>query len=135
MVASWMRMSRSDDRKGRFIMHRLLSIVFRQRLFTACLISLRLGLLITVYGTVLLMIAAIIIPDTVQALPPVQGTVTLITSGIPGTMVIVDDKGQTHVLNLTQQTQLSAHFKPGDKVIAFFSPYGVSAVQLQTQPR
>lgn len=46
-------------------------------------------------------------------------------------MVIRDEKGQLHILNLTQQTQLSAQFKVGDKVLAFFSPYGVSAVQLQ----
>ena len=57
------------------------------------------------------------------------------TVGVPGTMVIRDDKGQLHILSLTQQTQLGAQFKVGDKVLAFFSPYGVSAVQLQTGTR
>jgi hypothetical protein len=71
------------------------------------------------------------VPSSVMALPPVQGEVISLTTGIPGTMVIRDDKGQLHILNLTQQTQLGARFKVGDKVLAFFSPYGVSAVQLQ----
>lgn len=71
------------------------------------------------------------VPRSVFALPPVQGEVITLTTGIPGTMVIRDDKGQLHILNLTQQTQLGAQFKVGDKVLAFFSAYGVSAVQLQ----
>ncbi len=74
-------------------------------------------------------------PDSSLALPPVQGEVVSITAGIPGTMVIRDDKGQLHILNLTHQTQLGGRFKVGDKVLAFFSPYGVSAVQLQTGNR
>lgn len=74
-------------------------------------------------------------PGSVLALPPVQGEVVSVTAGIPGTMVIRDEKGQLHVLHLTQQTQLGAQFKPGDKVLAFFSPYGVSAVQPQTGNR
>jgi hypothetical protein len=73
--------------------------------------------------------------DSALALPPVQGEVVSITAGIPGTMVIRDDKGQLHILNLTHQTQLGGRFKVGDKVLAFFSPYGVSAVQLQTGNR
>ncbi len=62
---------------------------------------------------------------------PIQGVVVTVTIGIPGTMIIRDDKGGLHILKLTQQTQLGAQFKPGDKVVAFTSPYGVSAVQLQ----
>ncbi len=71
------------------------------------------------------------LPHPGLALPPVQGEVISVTAGVPGTMVIRDGKGQLHILNLTQQTQLGAQFKVGDKVLAFFSPYGVSAVQLQ----
>jgi len=63
---------------------------------------------------------------------PIQGVVVAVTTGIPGTMVIRDDRGGLHILKLTQQTQLGAQFKTGDKVVAFTSPYGVSAVQLQT---
>ncbi|MBX3306149.1 MAG: hypothetical protein KF751_08835 [Nitrospira sp.] len=80
---------------------------------------------------VLLVVMVVSWPRSVLALPPVQGEVISVTTGIPGTMVIRDDKGQLHILNLTQQTQLGAQFKVGDKVLAFFSPYGVSAVQLQ----
>jgi hypothetical protein len=75
------------------------------------------------------------LPNSALALPPVQGEVISMTAGIPGTMVIRDDKGQLHILNLTQQTQLGGRFKLGDKVLAFFSPYGVSAVQLQAGNR
>lgn len=82
-------------------------------------------------GIILLTIVLISLPDATRAVPPVQGEVISMTTGIPGTMVIRDDKGQLHILNLTQQTQLGAQFKVGDKVLAFFSTYGVSAVQLQ----
>ncbi len=78
-----------------------------------------------------LVLVGVSLPNPAPALPPVQGEVVTMTAGIPGTMVIRDDKGQLHILNLTQQTQLGAQFKVGDKVLAFFSPYGVSAVQLQ----
>lgn len=80
---------------------------------------------------VLLVVTVVSWPRCGFALPPVQGEVISLTTGTPGTMVIRDDKGQLHILNLTQQTQLGAQFKVGDKVLAFFSPYGVSAVQLQ----
>ena len=82
-------------------------------------------------GLMLLAMTMVVLPNPTLALPPVQGEVVSMTAGIPGTMVIRDDKGQLHILNLTQQTQLGGRFKVGDKVLAFFSPYGVSAVQLQ----
>ena len=82
-------------------------------------------------GLMLLVMTTVSLPISVLALPPVQGEVISVTTGIPGTMVIRDEKGQLHILNLTQQTQLGARFKVGDKVRAFFSNYGVSAVQLQ----
>lgn len=83
------------------------------------------------WGLMLLAVVTVSLPHSVFALPPVQGEVISMTAGIPGTMVIRDDKGQLHILNLTQQTQLGAQFKVGDKVLAFFSQYGVSAVQPQ----
>lgn len=84
-------------------------------------------------GLILLAMSGLL--NSALALPPVQGEVVSTTAGIPGTMVIRDEKGQLHILNLTQQTQLGSQFKVGDKVLAFFSPYGVSAVQLQTGNR
>jgi hypothetical protein len=103
--------------KGNIAMHRLIS---------------------SAVGGFLLLIMTIItagLPNSALALPAVQGEVVSMTVGVPGTMVIRDDKGQLHILSLTQQTQLGAQFKVGDKVLAFFSPYGVSAVQLQTGTR
>jgi hypothetical protein len=85
----------------------------------------------TLSGFMLLAVIMVSLPNSAPALPPVQGEVVSMTAGIPGTMVIRDEKGQLHILNLTQQTQLGGKFKVGDKVLAFFSPYGVSAVQLQ----
>jgi hypothetical protein len=86
-------------------------------------------------GFLLLAITTVSLPTSALALPPVQGEVVSMTVGIPGTMVIRDEKGQLHILNLTPQTQLGGQFKVGDKVLAFFSPYGVSAVQSQMGSR
>lgn len=86
-------------------------------------------------GLIFLGMIMVSLPNSVLALPPVQGEIVSLTAGVPGTMVIRDDKGQLHILNLTQQTQLGGQFKVGDKVLAFFSPYGVSAVQLQSGNR
>ncbi len=83
-------------------------------------------------GLILLTTSIISLPNDTLALPPLQGEVVSMTASIPGTMVLRDEKGQLHILNLTQQTQLGGRFKVGDKVLVFFSPYGVSAVQLQT---
>ncbi len=85
-------------------------------------------------GLFLLSLPFVGLPDSARpsTSSPIQGVVVTVTTGIPGTMVIRDDKGGLHILKLTQQTQLEAQFKPGDKVVAFTSPYGVSAVQLQT---
>jgi hypothetical protein len=85
------------------------------------------------WGLVLLILPFVGLPDFARSSTsaPIQGIVLTVTTGIPGTMVIRDDKGGLHILKLTQQTQLGAQFKPGDKVVAFTSPYGVSAVQLQ----
>lgn len=89
-------------------------------------------LIFRIVGSLVLLVVTMgSLPSSVFSLPPVQGEVISLTAGIPGTMVIRDDKGQLHILNLTQQTQLGAQFKVGDKVLAFFSPYGVSAIQLQ----
>ncbi|MGE0471710.1 MAG: hypothetical protein AB7L09_25355 [Nitrospira sp.] len=84
-------------------------------------------------GVFLLTIVFVSLPNAARSSTstPIQGVVVTVTTGIPGTMVIRDEKGQLHILKLTQQTQLSAQFKTGDKVLAFTSPYGVSAVQLQ----
>lgn len=85
------------------------------------------------WGLFLLIPAFVCLPDSARSSTSasIQGVVVTVTTGIPGTMVIRDDKGGLHILKLTQQTQMGAQFKPGDKVVAFTSPYGVSAIQLQ----
>ena len=89
-------------------------------------------LIFRIVGSLVLLVVTMgSLPSSVFSLPPVPGEVISLSTGIPGPMVIRDDKGQLHILNLTQQTQLGAQFKVGDKVLAFFSPYGVSAIQLQ----
>lgn len=86
-------------------------------------------------GALLLGITLVSLSDSAHSATssPIQGEVVTVTTGIPGTMVIRDEKGQLHILKLTQQTQLGAQFKPGDKVVVFTSPYGVSAVRPQTE--
>jgi hypothetical protein len=36
------------------------------------------------------------------------------------------------VLQLTPRTQVGGPFKPGDKIVAYTTPYGVSSMQLKT---
>jgi hypothetical protein len=50
----------------------------------------------------------------------------------PTAIVIKNDQGQATVLQVTPRTQLGAQFKPGDKIVAYVTPYGVSSVQLRT---
>jgi len=49
----------------------------------------------------------------------------------PSVIVIRNDQGAT-VLQLTPRTQVGGQLKPGDKVVAYITPYGVSSVQLKT---
>jgi hypothetical protein len=44
-------------------------------------------------------------------------------------IVIKNEQGHATVLQLTPRTQLGAQFKPGDKVVAYVTPYGVTSVQ------
>lgn len=50
----------------------------------------------------------------------------------PTAIVIKNEHGHGTVLQITPRTQLGAQFKPGDKIIAYLTPYGVSSVQLKT---
>ncbi len=50
----------------------------------------------------------------------------------PTVIVITTQQGQVMVLQLTPRTQVSSGLKPGDKIVAYTSPYGVSSVQLKT---
>ena len=62
---------------------------------------------------------------------PQQGQVEGEVLGVfPSVIVIKNEQGQA--LQLTPRTQVSGTLKPGDKIVAYTSPYGVSSVQLKT---
>ena len=50
----------------------------------------------------------------------------------PTAIVIKNEQGHATVLQITPRTQMGAQFKPGDKIVAYVTPYGVSSVQLKT---
>ena len=50
----------------------------------------------------------------------------------PSVIVIKNEQGQATVLQLTPRTQIGAALKPGDRIVAYVTPYGVSSVQLKT---
>jgi len=50
----------------------------------------------------------------------------------PTAIVIKNEQGHGTVLQITPRTQLGTQFKPGDKIIAFVTPYGVSSIQSKT---
>lgn len=71
---------------------------------------------------------------SLEAAPaPQQGQVEgEVLQVFPTVIVIKNDQGQALVLQLTPRTQISSPLKPGDKIVAYTSPYGVSSVQLKT---
>lgn len=68
--------------------------------------------------------AAVNIPQQGQ----VEGEVVQVFSAV---IVIRNDQGHATILQLTPRTQLGGQFKPGDKIVAYVTPYGVSSVQLK----
>ena len=63
---------------------------------------------------------------------PQQGQVEGEIVQVFSTMIVLrNEQGQATVLQLTPRTQLGGQLKPGDKVIAYVTPYGVSSVQLK----
>jgi len=78
-------------------------------------------------------IAAAVLSSAIglAAVPPqgqVEGEVIQVFSTV---IVIRNEQGHATVLQLTPRTQLGGQFKPGDKVVAYVTPYGVSSVQLK----
>lgn len=68
---------------------------------------------------------------SLAAVPP-QGQVEGEVVQVFSTMIVIkNDQGHATVLQLTPRTQLGGQFKPGDKIIAYVTPYGVSSVQLK----
>jgi hypothetical protein len=58
----------------------------------------------------------------------VEGEVVQVFSTV---IVIRNDQGHATVLPVTPRTQIGGTLKPGDKVVAYVSPYGVSSIQLK----
>ncbi len=71
-------------------------------------------------------------PGLCRANVPQQGQVEGdVVQVFPTVIVIRDDHGHATVLQLNPRTQVGGQFKPGDKVIAYITPYGVTSVQLK----
>ena len=80
-------------------------------------------------GFMLLALQAVVPVTTVPPQGQIEGEVIQVYSTV---IVIKNEQGHATVLQLTPRTQLGGQFKPGDKVVAYVTPYGVSSVQLKT---
>jgi hypothetical protein len=67
-------------------------------------------------------------PATVSQQGQVEGDVLQV---FPTVIVIRDDRGHATVLQLNPRTQVAGSLKPGDKIVASITPYGVTSVQLK----
>ena len=72
--------------------------------------------------------AAPLMGATIPQQGQVEGEVLQV---FPAMIVIKNDQGQATILQLTPRTQVGGALKPGDKVVAYVTPYGVSSVQLK----
>jgi hypothetical protein len=71
-------------------------------------------------------------PGPVPASVPQQGQVEgEVIQAFPTVIVIRNEQGHAVILQLNPRTQVGGAFKPGDKVVAYVTPYGVSSVQLK----
>jgi len=81
----------------------------------------------------LIMVSVAAPSAAVAATVPQQGQVEgEVLQVFPTVIVIRNEQGHATVLQITPRTQLGGQFKPGDKVVAYVTPYGVSSVQLKT---
>jgi hypothetical protein len=63
---------------------------------------------------------------------PQQGQVEgEVVQVFPTVIVIRDDQGHATILQITPRTQVGGNLKPGDKVVAYVTQYGVSSIQLK----
>ncbi len=86
-------------------------------------------MLATLLITVVMMLGSAVL---CQANVPQQGQVEGdVVQVFPTTIVIRDDRGHITILQLNSRTQMGGPLKPGDKVVAFITPYGVTSVQLK----
>jgi len=79
--------------------------------------------------TVVMMLGS---PVLCRANVPQQGQVEGdVVQVFPTAIVIRDDRGHATILQLNPRTQVGGSLKPGDKVVAYITPYGVTSVQLK----
>ena len=79
-------------------------------------------------GVIAMVVTAVPAMNTLQQ-GQVEGEILQV---FPSVIVIKNEQGQATVLQLTPRTQIGAAFKPGDRIVAYVTPYGVSSVQLKT---
>ena len=79
-------------------------------------------------GLVVLLGTAAVPALNVSQQGQIEGEVIQVFSTV---IVIRNEEGHVTVLQLTPRTQLTGQFKPGDKVVAYVTPYGVSSVQMK----
>jgi hypothetical protein len=75
-----------------------------------------------------MMLANVFLAAAVPQQGQVEGEVLQVFSTV---IVIKNEQGHGTVLQLTPRTQLGGQFKPGDKIVAYVTPYGVSSIQLK----
>jgi hypothetical protein len=77
-----------------------------------------------------LLVGAVLTAAAGIAAVPVQGQVEGEVMQVFSTMIVIkNDQGHVTILQLTPRTQLGGTFKPGDKIVAYVTPYGVTSVQ------
>jgi hypothetical protein len=81
-----------------------------------------------VAGFVMILAPAALSVANVSQQGQVEGEVLQV---FPTAIVIKNEQGHGTILQITPRTQLGAQFKPGDKIVAYVTPYGVSSVQLK----
>lgn len=113
------------SRKGpRAEPHRISALVPRHFLTVWGLVSWPSALLAV--ATTVLLLSGVPTPAAVPPQGQVEGEVIQVFSTM---IVIKNDQGHATILQLTPRTQLGGQFKPGDKVVAYVTPYGVTSIQ------
>jgi hypothetical protein len=82
-----------------------------------------------VVAAILIVLEPVVLHAAVGSQGQIEGVVVQV---FPSVVVIKNDEGQATVLQLTPRTQLTGPLKPGDRVVAYVTPYGVTSIQLKT---
>jgi hypothetical protein len=85
-------------------------------------------MLATVFIMVIMLESPFLWGATVPQQSQMEGDVVQV---FPTAIVIRDDRGHATVLQLNPRTQVTGSLKPGDKIVASITPYGITSVQLK----